>query len=196
MQTMQLNLTLVSLYQYMYARDGEDTLFKDLNVPEGYDKQTLIDTILLKADNYELIYPDGDFMAFAIKNWSARHQDVMTRLYNALHKTYDPIENYNRFEEYTDNGSGSNTGESTGADTHSVSGYDVSNFSPESMDSSLSDSSSSYENTLTHDSHIHGNIGVTTSQQMIQAEVNLYKDNEQYEIIATLFCKEFVIPVT
>ena len=44
------------------------------------------------------------------------------------------------------------------------------------------------------DSHIHGNIGVTTSQQMLTQELELGYWNV-YEKITELFLQEFVIPV-
>lgn len=43
--------------------------------------------------------------------------------------------------------------------------------------------------------HIHGNIGVTTAQQMIDAEIQLRIKYEVYEIIYQLFEKEFLIQV-
>ena len=45
-----------------------------------------------------------------------------------------------------------------------------------------------------HDGRIHGNIGVTTSQQMLQQELDLGYWNI-YDKITQLFLQEFVIPV-
>ena len=45
-----------------------------------------------------------------------------------------------------------------------------------------------------HIAHIHGNIGVTTSQQMLQAELDIDMWNV-YEHITDLFLNEFVIPI-
>ena len=192
---MQLNLNLITLYKYMYDRDGEDSLFKYLNVPAGYDKQVLIDTILIRGGDYEVIYPDGDFMQFAIKNWSARTQEAMARIYEALHKEFDPIENYDRYEDYTDNGSGSASGNTTGMSTHDKSAFDSSLYSLDTMDTDTADTATEYNNELTHTAHVHGNIGVTTAQQMIDAQLKLFENNEVYDTVATMFLREFVIPV-
>lgn len=43
--------------------------------------------------------------------------------------------------------------------------------------------------------HVHGNIGVTTSQQMIQSEIDLYKNNNIYDWIANKFENEMMITV-
>lgn len=45
-----------------------------------------------------------------------------------------------------------------------------------------------------HQNHIHGNIGVTTNQEMIRAELNL-RALSVYDIIAELFENEFLIQV-
>lgn len=48
--------------------------------------------------------------------------------------------------------------------------------------------------TRKHESHVHGNIGVTTSQQMIQSELELRKFN-LYDYIAKQFEERFLIQV-
>lgn len=46
--------------------------------------------------------------------------------------------------------------------------------------------------TTEHHSRVHGNIGVTTNQQMIQAEVDMRASYDLYAIIARLFEQEFL----
>ena len=56
-------------------------------------------------------------------------------------------------------------------------------------------SGSETENSKTvRDGRIHGNIGVTTSQQMLEAELKIAEWN-LYEHITDLFLEEFVIPI-
>jgi len=47
---------------------------------------------------------------------------------------------------------------------------------------------------MTRTGRAHGNIGVTTSQQMLQSELDIVAWNI-YEHITDLFLQEFVIPV-
>lgn len=49
--------------------------------------------------------------------------------------------------------------------------------------------------TSTHKGRTHGNIGVTTSQQMMESEMNLRLQWNLYEKITDLFLVEFVLPV-
>ena len=45
----------------------------------------------------------------------------------------------------------------------------------------------------THEAHLYGNIGVTTSQQMIQAEIDLRKNQNIYAIAAELFADDLLL---
>jgi hypothetical protein len=49
--------------------------------------------------------------------------------------------------------------------------------------------------TRTHDLHIHGNIGVTTAQEMFEAEAQLAQAFDVVRIIAGEFADKFIIPV-
>ena len=56
------------------------------------------------------------------------------------------------------------------------------------------DGTSTLDRSFEHHGRIHGNIGVTTSQQMLEEELNLGYWNI-YEKITELFLQEFTIPV-
>ena len=47
---------------------------------------------------------------------------------------------------------------------------------------------------VTHDGHLYGNIGVTTSQQMLRDELDISRWNI-YDEIAKCFARELIIPV-
>lgn len=52
-----------------------------------------------------------------------------------------------------------------------------------------------FDETSKHDGHLYGNIGVTTSQQMLQAELDLRSKVNIYDVIAEMFYKEFCVYV-
>ena len=95
MQTKQ-TIPLYSFYRW------DDTLFELLDVPEGVDKDKLIDNILLEAGERSVIYSDPEFLKAAIGIWSNTYQATFERWANALAIEYDPLENYDRREEWTD----------------------------------------------------------------------------------------------
>lgn len=82
----------------------------------------------------------------------------------------------------------------------SVLGKSASNNSSDNSTSQASGSSSSSTtygsgNHETEENRIHGNIGVTTAQQMINEEITMRQRFDLYRVIADLFEAEFLIQV-
>ena len=249
-------ITSVGFYQYMNAYN--DDLFGLLNIPPGIDKDTLINNILLRGGEFEVVYSNPDFYKSAIGLWSNKHYRTFEKWINALNIDYNPLENYDRMEEWTDSGSRTNTGtvsdsgtrtntgtvsdtgsitntgtqstNTTGKDnftgsgnstnTDEISAYNSASFQNDKKNTTNS-SNSSETNTTTNSTRTdnltesnsntrtdnlsektnsnrigraHGNIGVTTSQQMLQSELDIAKWNI-YEQITDLFLSEFCIMV-
>lgn len=153
----------------------------------------------------------------AFDDWSADRADSFKRMKDALALTYEPIENYDRYEESEDTGSqsyGADTTEHTTTEsiTRKDSGtvktesashasalvYGFNNTAAEGQPSDSSDGSGSDtetrdltstdthaggytdarrarsdSDTRSHTAHLHGNIGVTTSQEMLSSELTL-----------------------
>ena len=237
-------ITTVGFYQYMNAYNND--LFGLLNLPPGIDKNTLINNILLRGGEFEVIYSNPDFYKSAIGLWSNKHYRTFEKWINALNIDYNPLENYDRMEEWTDSGTRTNTGtvsdtgsitntgtqstNTTGKDnltgsgnstnTDEISAYNSASFQNDKKNTTNS-SNSSETNTTTNSTRTdnltesnsntrtdnlsektnsnrigraHGNIGVTTSQQMLQSELDIAKWNI-YEQITDLFLSEFCIMV-
>ena len=190
-------LTLIGLY------NEDNTIFDLLTVPTELDKETLINNILLRSGEFEVLYPDPEFMKFSIGNFAKAWQPTFERWVYALSLEYNPLENYDRKEDWTDTRNGHNSGTTSGTTsntlTNKVSAYDAGDdLTTRGQDvnygaDSSSSSGESHEGAK-HDGRIHGNIGVTTSQQMLQSELDLGYWNI-YEKITDLFLTHFVIPV-
>lgn len=190
-------LTLIGLY------NEDNTIFDLLTVPADLNKETLVNNILLRSGEFEVLYPDPEFMKFSIGAFSDVWQATFERWVNALAIEYNPLENYDRKEDWTDIRNGHNSGTTSGrtnsTTTNKVSAYDAGDeLTTRGADvlagaDSSSSSGESHEG-ATHDGRIHGNIGVTTSQQMLQSELDLGYWNV-YEKITDLFLTHFVIPV-
>ena len=261
-------ITTVGFYQYMNAYNND--LFGLLNLPPGIDKDTLVNNIMLRGGEFEVVYSNPDFYKSAIGLWSNKHYRTFEKWINALNIDYNPLENYDRMEEWSDSGSRTNTGtvsdsgsrtntgtvsdsgerkntgtqstETTGKDNFTGSGnstssdeisaYNSNSFQNDKKNTTNS-SNSSETNTTTNSNRTdnltesnsntrtdnlsesnsntrtdkltektnsnrigraHGNIGVTTSQQMLQSELDIAKWNI-YEQITDLFLSEFCIMV-
>ena len=95
MSTMQ-RLTLIGMYNF------DNTLFDSLTLPDGYDKPTFIDSLLLEHGEKCVLYTDVDFMKYSIGAVSRKWANELTRIYDALTAEYDPLSNYDRTEEIKD----------------------------------------------------------------------------------------------
>lgn len=225
-------------------------IWDGLTTPDGLDKTTLINNIMLQYGEMETLYADPDFMKFAIKTWSDKNAWGMQKALAAISFHYEPLYNYDRTETRTYSGSesGTNTGTVTDAGSHStttgssvstsattttdrdetnetehkVSAYDSSTYSPDNTD----DGSNTFDETVTssasstasgtdsgttgntrtdnlahakQDSHTetvraYGNIGVTTSQQMLNDELQLALYNI-YDTFAGIFAYDLLLMV-
>ena len=200
--------TLIGAYQYYHNAGGD--LFENLQLPTGINKDTLTSNILLQGGEFEVQHGNPIFIHDAIAIWSSAYQETMLRWVNALDIEYAPLENYDRMEHWTDELDGAGSSQSVGTldntttDTteRTKSAYDSSTYQPydkvESRTVSDTDSTdrtnTTVNNDTEHNGRIHGNIGVTTSQQMLNQELDLGYWN-LYQRITQLFLQEFVIPV-
>jgi len=201
-------LTMIGLYNYADAK-GID-LFDALSLPAELDKNTLVNNILLKCGDFECIYPNVEFLHSAISLWCKKWERTIVKWNDALQIEYNPLHNYDRTEEYTDTFSnagtstsaGSSRNISSGAVTNKVSAFDSDVLTTHDENSTVgssnvesnSNNNSNNEGTTHHNARLYGNIGVTTSQQMLQAELDIATWNI-YDHITDLFLSEFIIPV-
>lgn len=93
-------ITLFTFAKYMQQHD--DDLFLNLYTPDGIDKETLKENILLRGGEFEVIYSDPTFMQYAIGTWSKKWYRTMDKWIQALSLEYNPLENYDRYENIQD----------------------------------------------------------------------------------------------
>lgn len=241
---MRATLSILGLYQ------REPTLFDELELPAGMKKDVLIDNILYEAASLEAYYPDPSFMKFMIGRWSFMNQSIWQKLYDTTVLEYNPIYNYDRTEEWTENEKmldgrtaastetetrNLKTGETSRTDSNgdvtttgtmktelNVSGYNEVTFTPSEETIETPDTMTSNNVIVdgTRDSintgtvsidkkdtesldrkrdnlrtgRAFGNIGVTTTQQMIQQERETVTFN-MYKVITDSFVDRFCLMV-
>lgn len=212
MSTMQ-RLTMIGLYNF------DNSLFDLLELPEGYDKQTFIDAFLLEHGEKLVLYPNFDFMKYAIGAVSKKWQLELTRIYEALTAEYDPTWNYDRHEEYKDvakskfdnktMSDNSNVASQSVDSTveQKVSAFNSSSYEPDRKTNSNdgtktlrhsgtdADTTGSSENEVTHDAHLYGNIGVTTATQMINEVLDQRLSRNLYDLAGQIFSNELLIQI-
>ncbi len=143
----QSKITLIGMEQYL---NPEHSLFEELTLPEGIDKDTLIGAIILRCQEFELLYSNPEFMIQAVKVWGMKNYWTFDRWVKLINKEYDPLYNKDYHEDISDihygqynkSGSDSSSGSSSGSsdytrtdnlansstDTHSEKAYNDSDF--------------------------------------------------------------------
>lgn len=209
-----IRIPLLTLYNY------DNSIFDGLSLPEGIDKELLIDRIMIRGGEYESVYTSVPFLKSAISNWGATHRHLIDKWLEVYNKDFEPLENYDRIEDWTDDGNNTTkgTGTTKGSDTahargnvtgtNTVSAYNTNNLVNDNgtsqgnttdTTSSTQTDSTTESNDTTHSKHsgrVHGNIGVTTSSAMYVEFWNLMREyGNIYDSIATLFLQDFVVPI-
>lgn len=182
----------------------------------------IVDTILFKYGDTPLFSPDPDVVKFYIGRWSTRRAPLWDRYYAAITEEYDPLENYNRIENtdfthgkkvtysgtVTDTPSGSIKVERDDTTNDDISADNSTDFVPDRKNVLDGETVTSYENYQEQRSFnnsdtnsgkdntystIHGNIGVTTSQQMLTSELDLIPRLDLIDYIADDWHNEFCL---
>lgn len=202
------SLSILGLYEY-----NED-IFANLHLPEGVDADILIPEICTECSDFALLYPDYDFMKMLIGVWSTKEQRIWAAMVESTEFEYNPIENYDRHESIqrsiTSSATGSSTssgsvaeqngGTSTGSQTafNSDTFKDTSKTTSSGTGSTTTQGSDSAQQSGTGSetvtTHIHGNIGVVTAQQMI-AGFREISDFSVYDFIVQSFKNRFCVQV-
>lgn len=219
-------MSIMGLYQW------DNSIFDLLQLPNGIDKNTLVNIILTRFANLEIMYPNPEVMKGLIGLWSYSSQYTWSKLLETTTLQYNPLDNYDRTETRTLNSSANGSSADSGSDNMSsteagetsnsssetnkaqVAGFNSSanTFTDKDKQTNENTSSGSYskqneattnyghKNNNTYNKNdtetirARGNIGVTSSMQLIEAQRELVKFNI-YDFIADDFKKRYCILV-
>lgn len=94
---MRATLSILGLYKH------DPQIMQGLQVPAGMDRDALISYIMMDCAELELVYPSWEIMHNLIALWAQARLHSWERLFNSTVQSYNPIHNYDRFEDWTDN---------------------------------------------------------------------------------------------
>lgn len=92
---------MIGLNTYLYQMKNQ-TLFDLLTLPEGINKDDVVDNILLEGGEFEVLYSNPEFMRDAIKVWGNKHYYTFDKWAKLQAMEYNPLENYDRIEDWSD----------------------------------------------------------------------------------------------
>lgn len=183
-------------------------------IPAGVtalDAAALKLAIVRRCGDVEPYYQKHDeFVSFS-RLWFSTHDFLFNHAVEIWEATYNPIENYDRTEteeiedtkNTTEDRSETNSGmdelDETVTSEHYTKGFDSATYLEADKDTVDTDSTTRYGRVIdrdadidergsrTREARIHGNIGVTTAQQMLEAEMELAQHFWIYDYIANAY---------
>ena len=192
-------MSILGLYNY------DSSIFEGLVLPNGVAKETVVNNILMECAELEIIYSDSDFMKFAIKNWSEKELETWTSLNDTFHKEYNPIWNVDGTELTTETrdlkatASNVEDAKGDGSSKHKVNGFNDAGLteSEEDVTDTTNKVTNNGESTdkgiIKYEKVRGGNIGVTMTQQLLEAELKVRPKMNIYNYIIDSFKSRFCL---
>lgn len=262
--------SVLGAYAYNDKLFDNFVLHRDINI----DKNALIEYIIYENADLPLHVVNLDLLKIKIGLWCKKNSENWLRIYEALYQKYNPLHNFDRYEELSDTTTGNVTKDDTNTltsngtskDTHNL--HDKTTFGKKittdiselTNDAKTGTETNAHENTAfnavlsitardtitkdlsdttekdthdvaqesgtettahtgdlktdttntesqtghgtinntnstEHEGHLYGNIGVTTSQKMLQDEIDVRFNNNFYDIISSQFKLEFCVMI-
>ena len=116
-------LTLNGMYQY------DPTLFDGMILPEDYDKDALLAEIMTRCGQMYPYHQIPSILKSNIRLWFSRNFLQFDRIMEALNAEYNPVENYDKHEEWTRTPDLTDESKHTGKDSTQLSGTDSTELS-------------------------------------------------------------------
>lgn len=198
---MQAILSVLGLYNW------DSTIFDGFNLPDTVDAETLKTLIFSETAELEVLYSNPTVFNLILRSWSKSRLSDWKRVESALNAEYSPIENYNRTETHSDvyTRNLAEKGNNIFGETHTETGKKAAFNSDTLVDTDGTSGNSSTNNNNTNEYtggdsreiniRAHGNIGVTTNQRMIEAEIAMRHNHNLYNIILNDFITKFCLGV-
>lgn len=93
---MRATMTIRGLWYY------DHSIFDEFEIPKELNKDYLINNLIIELDDFEILYPDPRVMKSIIGAWSRIECPKWLELWETTQYEYNPIDNYNRHEEFND----------------------------------------------------------------------------------------------
>ena len=186
-------LSILGLYEY------DNTIFDNLVLPPNIDKELVINNIIYDNAELGLMYADGDLIKTMIGVWSNSELDIWHRLNIAFNEEYNPIWNVdeNTTEERTINRKDKTNVNDTGTTINEVTGYNSSSLEIDNKGTTtnVGNAEANSDTQEVFKRRRGGNIGVTMSQQLLEAELETRPKLNIYKYISNSFKERFCLMI-
>ena len=139
-------LTLIGIHNYT---NGE--IWNDIELPEGLDKDILINEILRRNGEFPVVWPDADFLKIQIDFFFKKWKHNFSRWVEAANKEYEALYNVDvtttTTEEGTNEANSASSGQNNGTVSRSGSGTSNGTSGNTSTESKAAYDSNTFQNT-------------------------------------------------
>lgn len=180
------------------AIDFLQSIFDDATIDSRLDKNTFCAYVLKESSGLHSLYRSvGEFTIYC-KIWCKANNFMISKLLDTMEFDYNPIHNYDRHEEGSNKNKQTRNLERPTEDhiKNTTSAYNSSTMQPtDNVDSNgKTEDKGTIDDDASYKNYMYGNIGVTTTQDMIDAERRV-DDYNIYEFLALRFVEDNFIKV-
>ena len=174
-------MNLIDLCE-IYAINAEagsnyNAIFADVQLDSRLQISDFCSLLFQKYGNATPAYNTTNVYKLFSDAWFSRNADTITRTLDALELEYNPIENYDRHETITREQDTGGTVTGKGHATDDLSAFNSGTYVKNTQADNTNETQSVGNERETVKNETHGNIGVTTSQQMLESELQLRRYN-------------------
>lgn len=177
-------LSIMGMYEY------DPNIFSGFRVPSEMDKETAIQEICMQCAELELVYPNFNMLKLAITNWTKAELPQWERAYKDMTIEYNPIWNVDGVETIERELENETETESI-LSGKAFNETNEANWSERDKTGGEGKGKEKEKITRTRG----GNIGVTMTQQMLNADLDLLNRLNPYQYIVDSFKRRFCLLV-
>lgn len=162
-----------SLLSILGLYTADQTLFDNMILPDGMNRETVIDAIIQDCMELEVLYTSPYAMKLMIGVWSRREQTTFERVYRAELAEYNPIENYDRHQ--TDQRSITRAGKDEASGNNAISTTETVEGETSGTGSRVTNGSSTGRETGTRTENVAAEISQELEESGSKNETNTHK---------------------
>lgn len=155
----------------VFLNNINSSIFADIQLPTGADADIIKGVIIEKYGEMETLYADPFHMKFVTSLFFKKHSKTFEKWYSAINMDYEPLYNYDRYEQWSDEGVGSKNSNSA-ADNDTIENGNSANNSVASGSNTRSSQANSSENSneaLNHNGINSSNSSMGIDETTIEA---------------------------
>lgn len=194
---MSKTITILDLIRVwaIKSENPMETFFNSFAIDNRIDKSLLYSEFIRVYGGDYSLYNNSDDLRYFMANYFKSKQNDYSHIIDVLLSEYNPLHNYDRTETRKTNGKWIDNKQDVGSNENKVSAFNSTTYQPSSRNEDTNSSITNGDKEETETIRTMGNIGITTSQQMITEELKLRINNNIISVIIKDIGEKFTLGV-